>query len=145
MRKILLASAVIGLVALPSIALASQNEDKVNLCHKTGSDSHPFVVQQVNANEVKSHEANGDFVFSGPLDKNGHPDPQAGPLWCENHQPGDFCVNIDGLQTKVPDGDVVNADHVCTAAPPPVVTPLVVAPPVVTAPVTPPVFNGTGK
>lgn len=106
MKKLLIIPVLV--LAISGVAFASQNEDKVNLCHKTHSDSNPFVVQQVNANEVQSHEANGDFLYNGPLDKNGHPDPQAGPLWCADNQPGDVCPNIDGKQDAVPAGDYLS-------------------------------------
>lgn len=124
------------LLLIGGIAFASQ-EDKVALCHKTDSESHPFIVQLVNANEVQSHEANGDFLYNGPTDKNGHPDPKAGPEWCANSQLGDVCPNIDGLQTKVPDGDVLLKGE-CIQAP---VQPPVQIQGTVTPTITPPVAN----
>jgi hypothetical protein len=43
-------------------AFASQQE-KVDLCHQTQSDTNPWVEQSVNANEVQSHLDNGDFLI----------------------------------------------------------------------------------
>jgi len=61
--------------------------DKTDLCHNTGSGSNPWVVQSVNANEVQSHIANGDFLYQGPYKSNGHPDNQdnADGIWCQQH------------------------------------------------------------
>lgn len=68
---------------------STTHADKVNLCHKTDSETNPWVAQQVNANEVQSHLGNGDFLYFGPLKSNGQPnneDKQA-DNWCKNHVP----------------------------------------------------------
>jgi hypothetical protein len=107
-------------VAMPAVVSAKNDKpEKVNLCHQTGSEKNPFVVQSVNANQVESHLGNGDFLYNGPLKDNGHPDQKAGKEWCENNQPGDKCANVDGKQTEVPAGQVVDANGNCVAAPAP--------------------------
>lgn len=144
-RKIILSALAAGLVAVPSVAFATQ-QDKVNLCHKTHSETNPYVVQSVNANEVESHIGNGDFLYNGPLKDNGHPDQKAGDVWCNNNQPGDKCPNIDGKQDVVPDGDIVNSDGQCVVNPePPVIEPPVQVQGTTTTNTQPPVETFVGK
>lgn len=77
---------VLGLMA-SGVAYAVQDEHQhVYLCHKTHSESNPWVVQQVNANEEQSHLDNGDFVYLGDFKDNGHPVKDA-KEWCAGHVP----------------------------------------------------------
>ena len=61
-------------------------EHKINICHRTGSQSHPF--EAINIDESafdgegkNDHTQHGDFLYHGPLDKNGHPTKE-GNSWC---------------------------------------------------------------
>ncbi|SRR5260221_163813 len=138
------------LVILPAVALSlalcgsvvsAHGSEKVYLCHQTDSETHAWVVQSVNANEVQSHEANGDFLFNGPTKSNGHPDNKLGPEWCANHQSGDVCPNIAGLQEVLPENMEFNSDKQCVVKPP-TDTPPSDTPPVDT---TPPVTTTTNN
>lgn len=80
------------------------DNDKVNLCHLTSSQTNPWVVQSVDANEVQSHIGNGDFYYTGNC-SNGPSKNTCQSNWCNNNQPGDKCANIDDKQSSVPDGD----------------------------------------
>ncbi|HYK08618.1 MAG TPA: hypothetical protein VEW42_03935 [Candidatus Eisenbacteria bacterium] len=79
-----------GLVLLSGtfLSVVSANNDKVNVCHLTGSQTNPFVAQSINANELQSHLDNGDFLYNGPL-HNALPDNKGGVAddWCNNNIP----------------------------------------------------------
>lgn len=78
---------VIGLVAWWVGAVYAVAPEKVNVCHQTSSEGNPWVVQEVNANELQSHLDNGDFLYAGPLKENGHPDQKEADEWCEANHP----------------------------------------------------------
>lgn len=66
-------------------------EHKVNICHRTGSQSHPF--EAINVDESafdgegkNDHTLHEDFLYHGPLDKNGHPTKE-GNSWCGGPSP----------------------------------------------------------
>src|SRR3990170_9137119 len=66
-------------------------EHKINICHRTGSQSHPF--EAINIDESafdgegkNDHTQHGDFLYHGPLDKNGHPTKE-GNSWCGGPSP----------------------------------------------------------
>lgn len=63
--------------------------DEFNVCHLTNSQNNSWVTQQVNANQLQSHLANGDFLYNGPLKSNGHPENanNVDSIWCANHVP----------------------------------------------------------
>ena len=65
-----------------------KNDHKVNICHNTGSETHP--VEAINVDEhafdgegENDHTQHGDFEYGGPVDKNGHPATE-GDQWCED-------------------------------------------------------------
>lgn len=133
---------VLGMTTGSALIAHASVQEKVSLCHLTDSESNPFVVQSVNANEVKSHEANGDFVYAGPTDASKDTE----DAWCANHQPGDLCPNIDGKQATLPQGDEVNADGQCVPTPPATTPPVTTTPTVTNVPATPVVpQNFSGK
>lgn len=88
-----------------STLVKAGNDDEVNLCHLTNSQTNPWVVQGVDANQVASHEAKGDFPYNGNCTGNGNTLNSCQNIWCNNNQPGDKCANIDGLQSSIPAGD----------------------------------------
>ena len=55
--------AIFGFVGLNNVASA-HNTDKLTVCHKTHSETNPWVEQEINANELQSHLANGDFLVN---------------------------------------------------------------------------------
>ena len=66
-------------------------EHKVNICHRTGSQSHPF--EAINVDESafdgegkNDHTQHEDFLYHGPIDKNGHPTKE-GNSWCGGPSP----------------------------------------------------------
>ena len=66
-------------------------EHKVNICHRTGSQSHPF--EAINIDESafdgegkNDHTQHEDFLYHGPIDKNGHPTKE-GNSWCGGPSP----------------------------------------------------------
>lgn len=63
-----------------------RNGHKVNICHRTGSVTHPFEAINVNEHAFdgegdNDHTQHGDFLYFGPVDSNGHPT-HAGNSWC---------------------------------------------------------------
>lgn len=85
MRKYLLMILVIvtGIFLLFQRAIASQ-ENKMNICHATGSQSNPFVAVQIDVSAWDAHQDHGDFVYNGELKVNGHPKDKD---WCNNNIP----------------------------------------------------------
>ncbi|NLE07147.1 MAG: hypothetical protein GX627_00835 [Parcubacteria group bacterium] len=75
-----------GAVFVPAVALAVQpdNDKKINICHATGSERKPWEAINISKNAWDAHEAHGDFIYSGPLDKKGKPT-KDGNRWCENN------------------------------------------------------------
>jgi len=60
---------------------------KINICHRTGSNSHPVEAINVDRHAFdgegnNDHTQHGDFPYAGPIDKNGHPTKE-GNQWCE--------------------------------------------------------------
>jgi hypothetical protein len=63
--KKLLTGIVISLLALGAVnsVVFADPPLKVTVCHLTASDKNPWVVQEINANELQSHLDNGDFLI----------------------------------------------------------------------------------
>lgn len=135
-RKLLLSLAALALVLAPTAAVGATGEGydfpypskKVNICHQTESESHPWVAIQVSKHAYDDHIEHGDFDYEGPL-FHGKPS-RSGAEWCNNNQPNDVCPNIEGKQTEVPEGQVVNEQGNCVDQPE--------TPPVEEEPETPP-------
>ena len=137
--RIGLATAAAATLLVGGIATATnhpQTDKKVALCHKTSSEQNPWVVQEVNANEVASHLANGDKYYTGSF--NIHSD-QA-KLWCKPTE----------SPSPTPTPEVTPAS---SPSPTPEVTPSPTPTPTVststsvvtTKPLTLPAAGGTGK
>lgn len=62
------------------------NQNKVNICHQTGSQNHPWSAIQIDSSALQTHLGHGDFNYAGPLKQNGKPS-NNGTEWCENHVP----------------------------------------------------------
>ena len=81
---IILAIAAVYLLAV-GIGRANATQEKVNLCHRTGSESHPW--EAINtADDHSGHEE--DFLYEGPTKDNGKPT-NDGNEWCEENAPVD--------------------------------------------------------
>ena len=85
---ITLVAAVIGM-GLTGPAMAAQ-QDKVELCHVTGSQTNPIVLIEVSGNSLDAHLAHGDF----PATNNGTDDESIG---CA----ADFIIDADGIATPL--------------------------------------------
>lgn len=92
MNKYLLYGLVVGAVAavvllFTTTVFATQNP-KVNICHQTESENHPYNAIRVDDdghwNGHDEHE--GDFLYEGPVRENGHPT-RNGDEWCEENVP----------------------------------------------------------
>lgn len=90
-------------------------EHKVNICHKTGSASHPWEAINVDVKAFdgeghNDHTQHGDFLYSGPVDKNGHPTKE-GNSWCgpvedkKDHDKDDEDCNSCGTDEDENDED----------------------------------------
>jgi len=77
-KKILvyIAGISFGILAalIPTFVVSAHHTDKLTVCHKTHSDTNPWVIQSINANELQSHLANGDFLVNSD-----HPCPPVTP------------------------------------------------------------------
>jgi len=61
-------------VLINALNASAHHSDKVTVCHKTDSNTNPWVEQTINANELQSHLANGDFLVNSD-----HPCPPVTP------------------------------------------------------------------
>lgn len=57
-----------------SFSVLAHNEDSITVCHQTHSPTNPWIEQTINANELFSHLANGDFLVNAD-----HPCPPVTP------------------------------------------------------------------
>lgn len=65
---------------------------KVNICHATSSESHPWEAIRIDMSAWPAHQQNhGDFLYGGPTKQNGHPVDAKGQddAWCEANAPVD--------------------------------------------------------
>src|SRR3990172_12770078 len=66
---------------------------KVNICHATSSESHPYEAKQVDDDgDWHGHQSHpGDFLYFGPTKEDGKPDNEdhQADEWCENNVPTD--------------------------------------------------------
>jgi len=88
LATISLIAAVIGM-GLTAPALASQ-QDKVELCHVTSSQTNPIVLIEVSGNSLDAHLAHGDF----PPTNNGIDNES---IQCAQ----DFIIDADGIATPL--------------------------------------------
>ena len=64
-RRWILAALAGGLVSTLGSRRVGATDDKVRICHKTTSDTNPFVEIEVAASAVADHLAHGDFHRNG--------------------------------------------------------------------------------
>ncbi len=88
LAAITLVAAVIGM-GLTGPAMAAQ-QDKVELCHVTGSQTNPIVLIEVSGNSLDAHLAHGDFSPTN----NGIDDES---IQCAQ----DFIIDADGIATPL--------------------------------------------
>lgn len=86
--KRLLVLAVIAPLVVGGVAVATQEEHiKVNICHATSSESHPWEAIQIDDDAYDEHiSLHGDFDYDGELKDNGKPT-KDGNEWCEDNAP----------------------------------------------------------
>lgn len=65
------------------------DNDKVNICHKTSSESNPWEALNVDNSSVSTHLGHGDFLYNGPTKDNGKPDnkDKKAEKWCKDNVP----------------------------------------------------------
>ena len=78
----------VGLMLIPGSVYACREivEEKVNICHATSSESHPWEAIEINKSAYDTHIEHGDFPYEGPLKDNGKPT-KDGNAWCEENTP----------------------------------------------------------
>jgi hypothetical protein len=100
MKKVLLILSVMFL-AFFTVLFSGANstnahgrEDKVNICHATGSESNPWKAIRVNESAFdgegqNDHTLHGDFLYEGPVDpENQQPTDDS---WCEEDEEPEVC------------------------------------------------------
>lgn len=91
-------------------------ETKVNICHYVGDPDNLWNAIRVNENGWNGHDGHAyDYLYGGDI--NSQNQQPTNDDWCENNQPGDVCLNIDGLQATLPIGMQVDDNKQCTAIP----------------------------
>ena len=72
----------------PTEPTATPTESKVNICHfNSGKNSYEGI--EIPQSSWTTHQGHGDFLYNGPLDKNGKPEnkDKAADIWCDNNIP----------------------------------------------------------
>ena len=91
---------------------------KINICHKTDSESNPYEAKQVDDNGYLAGHPD-DFLYEGPTKEDGKPDnkDKQADKWCKDHVPSevvDVCPNLSGDQAIVPPNMEINTDNNCS-------------------------------
>lgn len=73
---------LIGGVAYASV-VNNDNQDKINICHKTDSTKNPFIAIQIDKSALQTHLDHGDFKYLGLTDDKGKP-VKGGSDWCND-------------------------------------------------------------
>lgn len=80
MKRYILAIVILTL-SLGGVAFATPKHESVNICHKTGSESHPWEAIQIDSDALETHLGHGDFLYNGAVKDNGKPT-KGGNAWC---------------------------------------------------------------
>jgi len=89
MKKILsiiVAGLMLFTIAFSFSSIAKASGEKVNICHRTGSESNPWNAKEISTSALETHLGHGDFLYDGPVKGNGKPT-KDGDEWCENNVP----------------------------------------------------------
>lgn len=111
MKKILsiiVASLMLFTIAFSFASVAKAGGEKVNICHRTESESNPWNANNINTSALETHLGHGDFLYNGPVKDNGKPDnkDKQADQWCEGNVPhpelkdltvSADCSNLTGL------------------------------------------------
>ncbi len=91
------------------------NTSKINICHNTSSAQNPWEAIRIDDSAWETHQTHHDFIYSGPIKPNGHPDDSQNKdgIWCNENVPN-YCGdgNIAGGE-QCDDGD--DNEISCTA------------------------------
>lgn len=86
MKGLVIALSILMLAGWVNVASATQAA-KVNLCHQTSSEQHPWEAIQVDMSAWQTHvDQHGDFLYAGPVKDNGKPT-KDGNQWCADNVP----------------------------------------------------------
>jgi hypothetical protein len=98
LRKVLVALIAAGALSTAPVALAGGNDgnnggnnDKVTICHATGSETNPYVEITISVNALAAHlrHQNGEDIF--PVPAGGCPDKKKDDCKKHDHKKGDGC------------------------------------------------------
>jgi hypothetical protein len=119
---LMLAFATVAQIAAPSLAYATSNnnqnnnQQKINICHKTSSSSNPWEAIRINLSawnngtgSGKHSTAEGDFVYSGPVNAQNNQPTNDGDEWCADHapkpepeQPAEYAATVKATKIVCP-------------------------------------------
>lgn len=116
---LMLAFATVAQIGAPVIAYATannnDNQQKINICHRTDSSSNPWEAIRINLSSWnngtgpgKHSIAEGDFVYTGPINsQNQQPLKPEGDAWCadwapEPEQPVEHAATVKATKIVCP-------------------------------------------
>src|SRR3989344_4982239 len=111
-RKILGLLAILAVVAwTASLSVVSAGDEKMNICHKTGSESNSWNALQISPDAWAAHQSHGDFEYEGPVDDEGEPT-EDGDEWCGDNEDPEETGSVRVCKIAVDDeGDPIDGSE----------------------------------